>query len=146
MTYVPFPFRLQCKCTSVNERTFADWFPISKKMENAPNSRMKFVTYSRVDGSDRADATRVGFSLWGQRLWCVCHSIPVEAEHTAWRCDARSTRVSRYEQLWWCRVLNYHIFKQHKCALCLRTHSTYKLYFIKSQNKLIYTLFTSHRR
>lgn len=42
-----------------------------------------------------------GFPLWGQKLWSLYQSIPVKAEHTAWWCDARSTKVSSYEELWW---------------------------------------------
>lgn len=36
---------------------------------------------------------------WFYRLsiWCVYHSIPLEAEHTAWGCDANSTSVSRHD-------------------------------------------------
>lgn len=44
----------------------------------------------------KADAASVGFTLWGQKLWSRHRNIPVKAEHTTWRCDARSTRVSRY--------------------------------------------------
>lgn len=46
-------------------------------------------------GSYKADTASVGFTLWGQMLWSLCHNIPVKAEHTTWRCDAHSTNVSR---------------------------------------------------
>lgn len=71
-------------------------------------------------------------------FWCVYNSIPSEAEHTAWRCDANSTSVSSHDGVLF--VINTELTVNTRKSttiqylLCLRTLAEYKLKFFYSTN------------